>query len=270
MKRFFLSVVLILTMISCAMIISNKDNMYDNNLINVNKNYMDLNKIYNSLYLVKTVTKFKYVTDEKKKEFGTEDIVTIGITVALNDKTLLTVDHIVTEYKLTFETPFGIISIPADKLEEKSYLLLDGKEYLLNRLFNEGNIDVALLGVVGDLRLNSYPYKIGNSDDLEIGNFVYVFGNPLSWGINLRSGIISSLDLHKDVAKIADVNEKNAFVINAGLIPGDSGGVAIAIRDGEFELVGLLQGTHAGFNNMSWVIKINVIMDAINDYYSSV
>jgi len=56
---------------------------------------------------------------------------------------------------------------------------------------------------------------------------------------------------------------ENAFMISNGVNPGDSGTPVIAIRDGQYELVGLSQGIFTNAQNLSWAIKINPIINKL-------
>lgn len=108
----------------------------------------------------------------------------------------------------------------------------------------------------------SFPYQIGNSDDLQVGNFVYVIGNPLSVGINVREGIVSAEKAPLETVSVG-VNPMHGFMVSNGLMSGDSGSPIIAIRDGKFELVGISQGTVSSNTRLSWGIRINVIRDLL-------
>ncbi|NIN01356.1 MAG: hypothetical protein GTO24_25670, partial [candidate division Zixibacteria bacterium] len=46
------------------------------------------------------------------------------------------------------------------------------------------------------------------------------------------------------------------FMISNGVVPGDSGAPALALRDGVPELVGIVQGT-LGSSRIGWAVKIN-------------
>jgi S1-C subfamily serine protease len=103
--------------------------------------------------------------------------------------------------------------------------------------------DLALLGkqYPPDLTIMMpvFNYKWGSSEELEWGDFVYVFGFPMNFKV-LSRGIVSSLK-----------KESNTFLIDAVFNKGCSGGIVLAIRDGvpNFELVGLVKSVPAEFEN---------------------
>lgn len=96
-------------------------------------------------------------------------------------------------------------------------------------------IDVAILS--GKLKSNSnielsvFPYKFGNSSELDWGTFAYVMGFPLH-NKSITTGTISK----------PEKSNQKFFVIDVSANRGSSGSPVIAIRDGipNFELVGMI------------------------------
>ena len=234
-----------------------RDGHYDNNTFLVNLGAMSLSRIMESLHPVSTEVQFRSNEDGRvfKKSLK-------GTGVVLFGKYLLTVEHVVTLDRATVATPFGEVALPASKISERTFLEHGGKRYPLERLVADGDLDVALFRLPKGLGMRSFPYRIGNSDDLQVGNFVYLIGNPMNFGINVREGIVSSLKAPKVVTQVNSIAE-NAFMVSNGLNPGDSGTPVIAIRDGRYELVGLSQGSFIRSQRLGWVIRINTILRRI-------
>jgi S1-C subfamily serine protease len=238
------------------------DGMYDNNPILVNQRLMHIQRIINSVYFLHTDTEFKL----EDGEVITAELDGAGVLVF--DRYILTVSHAVSHASLQVEmlTPMGIqtIDVPADKLSEQTYLNLNGSRIRLEEVVKGKEDDIAIFKVPDGLQLNSFPYEIGNSDELQVGHFIYVIGNPMNYGINVREGIVSSMVAPEAIAAILPRFE-NAFMISNGVNPGDSGTPVIAIRDGQYELVGLSQGIFTNAQNLSWAIKINPILNKLKD-----
>ncbi len=152
----------------------------------------------------------------------------------------------------------GVLEPPVKKVEEVTYLRWDGGEHDLKVMYRNKGDDIALFELPLGVSPPSYPYEVGDSDDLRVGNYIYAVGNPMNLGINVREGIVSALIAPDQISRI-DAKGKNAFMVSNGLVPGDSGTPVIAIRDGRFELVGLSQGTFIGNTRLGWVIRINAI-----------
>lgn len=85
-------------------------------------------------------------------------------------------------------------------------------------------------------RIIPFRYPFGESENLELGNFVYIIGYPMGHKMITR-GIVSNT---------RDVNSAS-FLIDALFNRGFSGGIILAIKDGvpNFELVGLAKSVSA-------------------------
>jgi S1-C subfamily serine protease len=238
------------------------DGLYDNNPILVNQEAMQIKKIIDAVCFLHTDTEFKL----EDGEVVTAELEGAGVLIF--EKYILTVNHAVSQDSLQVEmvTPMGIqrIDVPAQKVSEQTYLKLNGTRIDLEEITKGKEDDIAIFELPDGLGLNSFPYQIGNSDDLQVGNFLYVIGNPLNYGINVREGIVSSMTAPEAIAAILPRFE-NAFMISNGVNPGDSGTPVIAIRDGRYELVGLSQGIFTNAQNLSWAIKINPIIKTLDN-----
>lgn len=271
MKKFLLILLISLLFSACApstwngtnpMLAPMLDGMYDNNPILVNQKHMKIGRIIDSIYFLHTDTEFKLEDGE---------IITAeldGSGVLIFNRYILTVNHVVAQESLHVEvlTPMGIqrINVPAEKLSEHTYLKLNNGRVRLEEVMRSKEDDIAIFKVPDDLHLNSFPYKIGDSDELQVGCFIYVIGNPMNYGINVREGIVSSMKAPETIATILPHFE-NAFMISNGVNPGDSGTPVIAIRDGQYELVGLSQGIFANTQSLSWALKINPIVSKLKE-----
>ncbi len=96
--------------------------------------------------------------------------------------------------------------------------------------------DIAILGrkysAQTGFRIPVFPYPAGSAKDLEWGTFVYLFGYPINYQM-VTKAIVSS----------PNRDSQGAFLVDAVVNPGFSGGLVLAIRDGvpHFELVGMVQ-----------------------------
>jgi S1-C subfamily serine protease len=228
------------------------DGKYDNHTYLVDPSRMDLKQVMDSFVSLYNVTEFKTedgaIVQKQKSGSG----------VILDGRFVLTVEHVVVQDKYTVDSPLGEIQVPAEKVSEETYFEWKGEKVLLRPVYKNPDEDVALLEIVSDVRPPSFPYQIGNSDELKVGNFVYVVGNPLSTGMNVREGIVSATKSPSGLT-VVGVNPSHTFMVSNGLMPGDSGSPIIAVRDGRYELVGISQGTITGNTRLSWGIRVNVI-----------
>ncbi len=235
------------------------DGRYDyNNSLLLNRHRLD--RVINSIVKIETQTVFEsYRVSERVVKVASGIGVVVGPYV-------LTLNHVVTQDTVEVLTPLGEVSVPAEKLNENAYIVSPGKKIPLKQIFRDEELDIALFEIPGnnDLDLPSLPCPVGNSDELYVGNFLYVVGNPFNSGINMREGIVSSLLGIEGVDQLS-ANRSDLFVISNGVLPGDSGGPVLVLRDGVPELVGLVQGT-LGITRVGWAIKINPILKTLSKH----
>lgn len=224
------------------------DGEYDNHVFFVDPEKMDLEIIFKSIVKLHTHCVIEKNDEEIEIEFEGVGLVIGNWILALN--------HAVSNCDC------AICEIP-NYLLEKTYLVYKDELILIKMLYkNPENDDIVLFGGVPDsVELQSFPYPIGNSDDLKIGNFLYQIGDRIGFFI-VKEGIVSSLKGPPE-NRVKNTNVKyssnNAFMITNGVNTGDSGSPVIAIRDGSFELVGLVQGEFTNMKRMGWAIRINTI-----------
>jgi len=121
----------------------------------------------------------------------------------------------------------------------------------VNDLPDNGELDILLMDKTRDVALLDrtfsvnktvglpvFSYPWGHSEELEWGDFVYIFGFPMNMKV-VTKGIVSS-----------PIKDKQTFLIDAAYNKGFSGGIVLAIRDGvpNFEFVGLVKSVPAEYN----------------------
>ncbi len=229
---------------------------YNNGLV---ADWCALDRVLGSVVTIETQTLFE--TGETSERV-VKNLRGIGVVAG---PYVLTLDHVVTVNGLEIPTPFGKISLPSKKIEEKTFLVFQGRKLVLEKVLKDPSLDMALFEIPpNDLDLASLTCPIGNSDELTVGNFLYVAGNPLNSGINMREGIVSSILGLEGVTELSP-RRGDLFVISNGVLPGDSGAPVLAMRDGILELVGIVQGT-MGSTRIGWAIKINPIMKKLSKH----
>jgi Do/DeqQ family serine protease len=110
-------------------------------------------------------------------------------------------------------------------------VLADKREFEATLLLADDRTDLAVLKIdAGDERLPSL--KLGDSDNLEVGDLVLAIGNPFGVGQTVTSGIVSALARTQ-----VGITDYQFFIqTDAAINPGNSGGALVNI-DGE--LVGI-------------------------------
>jgi S1-C subfamily serine protease len=135
--------------------------------------------------------------------------------------------------------------------EEITVTFADGREAPATRIGADAGTDIAVIKVSAQ-GLAAIPF--GNSDGLEVGDFVLAIGNPLVIGQTVTSGIVSAL--HRNNVGVG--KHEDFIQTDAAIYPGHAGGPLINLRG---ELVGIntafsgAGNTHSG---MGFAIPINL------------
>ncbi|WMS87125.1 Do family serine endopeptidase [Pleionea litopenaei] len=113
--------------------------------------------------------------------------------------------------------------------DEIQISLEDGREFEAKLVGSDEKTDVALLSINAD-NLTAIP--LGNSDALQVGDFVVAIGNPFSLGHSVTSGIVSA----KGRSGLGIEEYEDFIQTDAAINPGNSGGALVNLRG---ELVGI-------------------------------
>ena len=260
MKRLF--AILLVFLMGCAMLPNSVrfDNQYDYGTSMVV--HHDLASLKSSIATFETVTHFVNEEDPKIKS----EHKMIGMGTVVNGKYILTVEHVVGVDGYYLRGPFGRMKMPGWTVEKRvTTLLAHGERVPLKVLYRNKKLDLALMELPEGITATSFPGKLGDSDDLYVGNFIYLVGNPALGGLNVRQGIVSALQAPAGVSEVNSVAE-HTFMISNGLVSGDSGTPVVAIRDGKYEIVGLAQGVFYSSNKLGWAIRINLAKEEMKEW----
>jgi serine protease Do len=102
----------------------------------------------------------------------------------------------------------------ADEVKVK---LLDGKEFNAKIIGRDPKTDLALIKIDPDKSL--VPLPLGDSDKLEVGDWVIAIGNPFGLGNTVTAGIVSAKYRHLGMGSY-----DNFIQTDASINPGNSGG----------------------------------------------
>lgn len=252
-----------------------KDGMYDNHNAFVDESKYSLEKILESVEVIGCEVGYTITYTDKDGKIVKEDRIarSLGSGTVIEKKNgkayILTNDHI-TKMEFPDEMVDGILITENYK---ELYIIKKGvlTPNLINakKVASDPQLDIALLEVEDSKDFVKFPYKIGNSDDLRPGDFVWAAGNP--------HGLVDYV-LKGNVSKTAYPYDNRLFMIGCAVEPGYSGGAVIAVRDGEYELVGVVVATLVRQNEQKEVdaisgygiaIKVNDAMKVVNDYFDS-
>ena len=152
--------------------------------------------------------------------------------------------------------------------DEVTVRLSDGREFKATDIKTDPATDLAVLHIEG---AGSLPYaKLGDSDQLQIGDWVIAVGNPFGLDSTVSAGIISSK------GRELRSNRRSSFLqTDAAINPGNSGGpllnlegevvginTAIASNTGSFQGIGFAIPSNQAKWVMQQLIKSGVVQRA--------
>lgn len=168
------------------------------------------------------------------------------------------------QQKFYVEDSFGIrretLNYILRTSDEMATLLKVVKPKIIKTVAQNETKDLAVISVPR-LEHPSLPYSIGDAEELQRQNIVYVIGWPLGLAENLTQGQITSVN---DSRLVRD-DPETAFLFDAQISPGNSGGGIYAVRDGKLELVGITSAMYIGGNSLFIGVKINGISDVFKE-----
>jgi S1-C subfamily serine protease len=138
--------------------------------------------------------------------------------------------------------------------------VVEGAEKIMVSLLNENEIEGFLIGNDPDtdlaiLKIYTEGYsvaKLGDAQQLQIGQFVIAIGNPMGYQHTVTTGVVSALGrtLRTQSGRLVD----NVIQSDAALNPGNSGGPMITM---EGEVIGVNTAIIQGAQGLSFSVDIN-------------
>jgi Do/DeqQ family serine protease len=138
--------------------------------------------------------------------------------------------------------------------DEIAVTLADGRRVQARRVGADPDTDVALIRVPPD---GLTSIALGDSDRLEVGDFVVAVGNPFGLGQTVTLGIVSALRR----TGLGIEGYEDFIQTDAPINPGNSGGALVDLRG---ELVGIntaIVGPTGGNVGIGFAIPINMVRE---------
>jgi len=135
----------------------------------------------------------------------------------------------------------------ADRVEVR---FSDGSEVVAKEVSTDPSSDLAILKIEGNASL--VPARLGDSDSLEIGDWVIAIGSPFELEATVSAGIISGKG-----RGISKIRRGRLLQTDAAINPGNSGGPLVNL-DGEVIGINTAIATNSGgYQGIGFVIPIN-------------
>jgi len=159
--------------------------------------------------------------------------------------------------------PAGLVLTNHHVIEDATEVrvrMLDGAEYEARIVGDDAATDVAVLqleAIKGPLP----AARLGDSDALQVGEWVLAIGNPFGLGHTLTKGIVSAkgrneLQVPLGHAPGSKMRYASFIQTDAAINPGNSGGPLFNLRG---EVIGINTAIRADANNIGFAIPISMV-----------
>jgi serine protease Do len=139
--------------------------------------------------------------------------------------------------------------------------LSDRRELVADMIGNDPRSDIALLKVEAD---DLPVVKLGNSDQLKVGEWVLAIGSPFGFDYSVTAGIVS--------AKGRNLPRENyvPFIqTDVAINPGNSGGPLFNLDGKVIGINSQIYSRTGGFMGLSFAIPINMVMNVVDQLKKS-
>jgi serine protease Do len=135
-------------------------------------------------------------------------------------------------------------------------LVPDGRTLRPTRIWTDQETDVAVMAIT---ETDLPAARLGNSDVLEIGDYVLAIGSPFGLSQSVTRGIVSAKGRHNLDLGDGGLRWQNFIQTDAAINPGNSGGPLVNLRG---EIVGLntaIASSSGGNEGIGFSIPINIV-----------
>jgi len=151
----------------------------------------------------------------------------------------------------------------ADRIKVK--LAGEDNEYRARVVGFDTETDLAVLKV--DPKQPLVPVQIGNSDSVQVGDWVIAIGSPFGLQATVTAGIVSAERTSRDLPGAGQF--QNFLQTDAAINPGNSGGPLLNVR-GEVIGVNTMIATHSGsYEGIGFALPSNMAAKVYNDIIRS-
>ncbi len=151
-----------------------------------------------------------------------------------------------------------------EDMDEITIRLLDKREFTGRLAGRDPKTDVALIKIDID---GLTPAPLGNSDSVEIGEWVIAIGSPLNLESTVTAGIVSAMSRNMNILDNRGGDAIQNFIqTDAAVNPGNSGGALVNLK-GEVIGINTAIATRSNFfMGYSFAIPINIAKKVVDDF----
>jgi serine protease Do len=138
--------------------------------------------------------------------------------------------------------------------EQIQVKLADGREFTAQVVGKDASVDLALLHLNGDLKDLPFVY-LGDSDKLEVGDWVVAIGTPFGLDHTVSHGMISAKERVLGVGAFDDFLQTDALIN-----PGNSGG---PLFDMKGDVIGVNTAVLTRSQGIGFAVPINLVKELL-------
>lgn len=162
--------------------------------------------------------------------------------------------------------------VVADTSGKFQVITANNKQYDAQKIYRDPINDLAIIKIDPSQNLENTlkPVVLGNSDNLEVGQFVIAIGTALGEFRNtVTTGVVSGLGrgiTAGDEFQGFTEQLNNVIQTSAAINPGNSGG---PLLNSSGEVIGINTAVSQAGQNIGFAIPVNVIKDSLNNFNQS-
>lgn len=141
--------------------------------------------------------------------------------------------------------------------DEITVTLTDGRSFDAEKIGSDEGTDVALLKIDAE---DLVDIKLGNSDQLRVGDFAVAIGNPFGLGQTVTSGIVGALAR----SSLNIENYENFIQTDAAINSGNSGGALVDLNGRLIGINTAIYGPNGGNVGIGFAIPINMANNIVS------
>jgi len=146
--------------------------------------------------------------------------------------------------------------------DEIAVVLNDKREFDVEIIGSDPTTDIALLKIEAD---GLTQLSFGNSEALQLGEWVLAIGNPYNLTSTVTAGIVSAKARNLGILASQEFNIESFIQTDAAVNPGNSGGALINTRG---ELVGIntaIASRTGAYTGYSFAVPVSIVEKVVND-----
>ncbi|WP_439881367.1 Do family serine endopeptidase [Pontibacter sp. MBLB2868] len=152
-----------------------------------------------------------------------------------------------------------------DKADKIEVVMDDKRKFEATLVGTDPTTDIALLKIEAD-KLPTVRY--GNSDDLQVGEWVLAVGNPMNLTSTVTAGIVSAKGRNINILRTSqnrDLSVESFIQTDAAVNPGNSGGALVNLNG---DLVGIntaIASQTGQFAGYSFAVPSSIVSKVVDD-----